>query len=231
MADTEQIDVYPPHGFVRLVDWVGDELAVVNAARVSFHKRVSKMAAPDEGLIRFLLKNKHGTPFEMGFMSQWHFRVPIFVMREWVRHRIGFSYNEESARYVEMRNDFFIPEGFRSQVGRPGHYSYEPIEDRGLTEWAKGEIILHSQRAFDLYRKLLDQGIAKEQARMVLPLNLYTEARWSANARSMMNFLALRNAKGAMQEIQDFANAIEGIFAAKMPTTYSAFVENGRVAP
>ena len=485
------VQVYEPHGFVRLVDWVGDELSVVNAARVSLHKASEyeadgSLGEKDKGLIRFLLKNKHGTPFEQGFMAQFNIRVPIFVMREWIRHRVGFclsgdtevwcetiapksgrtvrkrkikdlyenwhngvqdnlgrtrllpscrnlsmrvlneetqlfelgtmidivksgskplleiktvsghtlncskdhrilakrgwvtageldletdeiavvgkrnknkrtisnhlrsaigswtvqqrerlihptdwcyicerdfsrndlvldhivpvmadlskalddknlapaciechrektndeqsvereivagskyvplasirqragteptydivmddpwhnfvangivvhnSYNEESGRYVELRPDFFIPEEVRTQQGKPGNYHFERIEDRGVEEWFKGMLKYHSEKGYDLYKEALEYGIAKEQARLFLGLNLYTEFLWTCNARSLMNFLALRNDPPAMQEIRTYAGAIEKIFAEKMPVTHAAFEDAGRVAP
>lgn len=241
---TEKIDLHE-HGFVRLVDWIGDELSIVNAARVSFHKESEWkleltgngaggpgiLNEKDAGLINFLLKNKHGTPFEQGFMAQFHCRVPIFVMREWIRHRIGFSYNEESGRYVEMRGDFFIPEEVRERVGKPGAYTYERIEDRGVEEWFKGILKYHAEKGYDLYQEALKYGIAPEQARTLLGLNLFTEFRFTCNARSLMNFLTLRNAPTAQQEIREYAEALEKIFSEAMPVTHSAFVTNGRVAP
>lgn len=238
----DQIIVYEPHGFVRLVDWIGDEVSICNAARVSFHKETQwdfnvdnalypKLLPEDKGLINYLLKNKHGTPFEQGFLAQFHIRVPIFVMREWIRHRVGFSYNEESGRYVAMRPDFYIPEEARTQVGKPGAYTFERHSDRGVEEWFKGALKFHSEKGYDLYEQALEYGIAKEQARLFLGLNLYTEFRWTCNARSLMNFLALRAHKDAASEIQTYASAIESIFAEKMPTVYSAFESAGRVAP
>lgn len=243
----DQIMVYEPHGFVRLVDWMGDEISICNAARVSFHKESSYeyensdggnilnttpvLSKADSGLLSYLLKNKHGTPFEQGFMAQFHIRVPIFVMREWIRHRVGFSYNEESGRYVELRPDFYIPEEARTQVGKPGQYTFERHPERGVEEWFKGMLKYHSEQGYDLYRTALELGIAKEQARLFLSLNLYTEFRWTCNARSLMNFLALRAHKDAAGEIQTYAGAIEQIFSEKMPTIHRAFEEAGRVAP
>jgi thymidylate synthase (FAD) len=230
VRDPNQIDLYE-HGFVRLVDYVGDEVSVVNAARVSFHKEVRGMQEGDKKLIAFLLREHHGTPFEQGFMAQFHIRVPIFVMREWIRHRVGFSYNEESGRYVELRPDFFIPEEGREQIGKPGAYEYVKMEEQGKVEWFKGLLKLHSERGFDYYRQALDYGFAKEQARLFLGLNLYTEFRWTCNARSLLNFLALRNDAPAMEEIRTYAAAIEKIFAEEMPIIHGAFEEAGRVAP
>jgi thymidylate synthase (FAD) len=228
-----RIEVFPPHGFVRYIEHCGSEAAIVNAARVSMHKEIDEaglLDADNVALLRFLLTKKHGSPFEQGFMSRWHCRLPIFVMREWVRHRVGFSVNEESGRYVELRPDMYIPEFIRSQQGKPGAYTFEAV-DEGMRQYVIGEIKMATDRSFDVYRRLLDSGLAKEQARVVLPLNLYTEIRWTCNARSLMNFLALRNAPDAMYEIREYAKALEDIFASFMPNVHEIFVENGRVAP
>lgn len=234
-----EIEVFPPHGFVRLTDWMGTELDIVNAARVSFHKesewhvdnrKICSLTDPDAGLIKFLLKNKHGTPFEQGFQSMWHIRLPIFVMREWVRHRIGHSVNEESGRYVTMRPDFYCPDYVRTQVGKPGGYTFEPVE-ADVADKAKRVIRSNSAYAWAAYEEMLDAGVAREVARQVLPLNLYTEMRWTANARSLMHFISLRSHPDAMYEIRKYSEALEQLFATHMPTTYAAFVEAGRVAP
>lgn len=228
--------VHEPHGFVRLVRYTGDELDIVNAAKVSFAKESQyepdgSLSAADEGIIRYLLTKKHGSPFEHGFMAQFHIRVPIVVMREWIRHRIGFSYNEESGRYTEMRGDFFYPEKVRTQHGKPGAYVFKDTEDKGLEEYFKAELRLSSERQYEKYREFIDLGVAKEQCRLFLPLNIYTEFRWTCNARSLMNFLALRNDPPAMKEIRDYAEVIEDIFAKEMPTVHKYFEEAGRVAP
>lgn len=225
-----EIEVFPPHGFVKLTKWVGDELDIANAARVSFHKETKKIDKADEGLIRFLLRERHGTPFEHGFQSLWHIRLPIFVMREWVRHRIGHSINEESGRYTEMRPDFYIPDFVRSQVGKPGAYTFEPVDEQRKKKTQK-IIVANNKTSWQAYQDMLDMGIAREVAREVLPLNLYTEMRWTANARSLMHFLSLRNAPEAMYEIRRYAEAMEAIFEKHMPITYEAFIQSGRRAP
>lgn len=241
----EQTTVHEPHGFVRLVEWMGDEVSICNAARVSLAKETEwdivcdrnaeyeaqVLKGDDSGLINFLLKNKHGTPFEQGFIAQFHCRVPIFVMREWIRHRVGNSFNEESGRYVQMRPDFYYPTNVRTQQGKPGAYTFEESDDPGMNEYFKGILKYSSESAYERYKQALDMGIAKEQARLFLPLNLYTEFRWVVNSRSLMNFLALRNSAYAMKEIRDYAIAIEDIFAEKMPTVHKAFEESERVAP
>lgn len=234
-ADQERkrntVEIFEPHGFVRLVKHMGDELDIVNAARVSFANESFVMDEDDEGLIRYLLANKHGSPFEQGFVAHWHIRLPIFVMREWVRHRIGHSLNEESGRYSEMRGDFFEPDHLRIQKGKPGAYVFERVDDEELYAEFLDDLAEANQHAWNFYRKWLDKGLAKEQARIALPLNLYTEIRWTSNARSLMNFLMLRNDSHAMDEIRSYAAALEGFFNQHMPTVSQAFKDNGRIAP
>jgi thymidylate synthase (FAD) len=225
------ITIFEPHGFVRLVKWMGDELDIVNAARVSFANESEEFGEDDIGLIGYLLKNKHGSPFEQGFEAHWHIRLPIFVMREWVRHRIGHSVNEESGRYSKMRGDFFYPDHIRMQKGKPGAYTFERIEDEGLYNAFLGDVEEANRQAWFVYEKWLGLGLAKEQARIALPLNLYTEIRWTSNARSLMNFLTLRNSPHAMYEIREYARVMEGIFRHHMPTVATAFELYGRVAP
>ena len=151
-------------------------------------------------------------------------------MREWVRHRVGFSVNEESGRYVELRPDFYIHDVGRTQTGKPGAYKFEETSEK-VTAFMKDWVQYQSEEAYACYKELMEIGIAKEQARIVLPLNLYTEIRWTCNARSLMNFLALRNSEHAMYEIREYASVIESIFAQHMPTVHKAFVENERIAP
>jgi thymidylate synthase (FAD) len=223
------------HSFVRYIDHVGPDAGIVNAARISFHKEIEEtgmLEAGDEALLRWLLKRKHGSPFEQGFMSRWQIRLPIFVMREWVRHRIGTSLNEESGRYVELRPHFYLPapENVRTQVGKPGNYSFQPVDLRLAHEYV-ARLSWTSEHCYRSYQWALENGIAKELARLFLPLNLYTEIRWTCNARSLMNLLALRNHKDAMWEIRQYAICAEEIFGVHMPVTHSAFVENGRIAP
>ena len=223
----ETIEVLPPHGFVRLVRWQGSEKDIINAARVSFHKEIYALNLPDVGLLKYLVKNRHGTPFEQGFMAMFHIRLPIFVMREWIRHRVGFSYNEESGRYVQLRPDFYIPDEWRTQKGKPGAYTFEGFE----SDEATSSLEAWSLSAYREYEKLLSLGVAKEMARLVLPVNLFTEMRWTVNARSLMNFLALRNSPHALTEIRKYAEVTERLFMKHMPNVGEAFLENERMAP
>lgn len=229
-------------GYVELVNHTGTDLEVVNAARVSLQNEsdwkvrdISNdngiLSEQDAGLINFLMREKHGTPFEMGFMAQFRIKMPLFVAREHQRHRIGHSINELSGRYAELKEEFYTPLHIRKQIGKPGAYDFQEIEDQSLYKEFKKDLEKNSKRAYKEYLKFMKKGVAKEQARMFLPVNLYTEMRWTVNARSLMNYLTLRNSKDAQYEIKVYAEAMEKIFAEYMPETYAAYLRNGREAP
>lgn len=217
-------------GLVRLDGFMADDLSVVNSARVSFGTRKEVLEKSDMGLISYLMRERHGTPFEHNAM-RFHIRCPLFVAREWFRHRIG-SFNELSARYKEIPTDGYLPapEAMRTQTGKPGSYTFEPmtLEDAGD---ALDDINRAYETAYATYQKLLDRGVAKELARMVLPVGTYTEFYWTVNARSLMNFLSLRGHQTAQAEIREYAVAVESVFQWVMPITFSAWEANGRIAP
>jgi len=218
------------HGFVRLDAAEATDLSVVNGARVSFLQMKEAMDAKDEGLIRFLMREGHASPFEHN-LFRFHIRCPIAVAREWMRHRWS-SFNEHSLRYSSAIDDFYVPaaEQVRTQVGKPGSYRFEPV-DAATAATVQDLLAKQYQEAWNRYQELLELGVAREQARLVLPVGIYTEFYWSVNARSLMNFIALRNADQAMWEIRQYAAAVEDFFAALMPVTHAAFVEFGRKAP
>ncbi len=218
------------HGFVRLDDAMADDLSVVNGARVSFARRKTEMETSDEGLIRFLMRDRHGSPFEHNAF-RFHIRCPIFVAREWFRHRIG-SFNEFSMRYAKATDDFYVPDpaDVRSQVGKPGAYSFEPVSPE-LAEETREALEAVYTEAYATYNRLVEKGVARELARSVIPVGAYTQFYWTVNARSLMNFVSLRNAEFAQLEIRRFAEAVETLFAQKMPVTHAAFVANDRTAP
>ena len=402
----DRIDVLDD-GFVRLDGAMADDLSVVNAARVSFGVRKEAMEERDEGLIRFLMRESHGTPFEHNAF-RFHVRCPIFVAREWFRHRVGClagesrvafarptehvdevwsrriadlhaawtgadrdelanaplrvldegggsfttgriadvvasgvrpvydvaladgkqlamtadhrvltpggwrtlreavglvgdceravatravdllvngvaappapgrrglrllahpvpvervvyrgdeetfdlcvegpwhnfvangivvhnSFNELSGRYTELPEAFYVPapEDVRTQVGKPGAYTFETVPD-DVGERSRGRMTDAYSAAYGTYRALLDDGVAKEVARAVLPVGIYTEFWWTLNARSIMHFLGLRNAETAQREIRRYAEAVEELFSTRMPVTHAAFVARGRLAP
>lgn len=226
---TAQADVLD-HGFVRLDDFMANDLSVVNSARISFNKRKDEMDNADIGLINMLMRDKHGTPFEHNAM-RFHVKAPIFIFREWQRHRIG-SFNEMSARYTQLSDQWYIPlsGNVRERVGKPGAYTYQqagPIAtDTFLTTLMKD-----CSESYRNYLNALDDGIAPELARCHLHVNHYSEMFWTVNARSLMNFLNLRNAPFAQWEIQQYAIEVEKIFMSLMPHTHAAFVNHDRVAP
>ena len=193
-------------GFVSLIRTMGDDLTVVNAARVSYGKQSVQMTVKEEKLIQYLMEHKHGTPFEH-VVYQFRVRAPLFVVHQWERHRMA-SYNEESGRYIELRDDCYIPKTELADV-------YEDAY----------------REAIATYHALLDAGEAKERARLVLPSALYKEFWWTVNARSLMNFLSLRNESHAQEEIRKYAEALEHIFAQRTPKIQRAFADNGRIAP
>src|SRR5256885_10874909 len=227
VADSEEV---LDHGFVRLDDVMASDLSVANAARVSFARRKEEMDDADAGLIRFLMRERHGTPFEHNAF-RFHVRCPIFVAREWFRHRVG-SFNEFSMRYAKATDDFYVPEAadVRSQVGKPGAYSFEPVDEE-LAERTREEFQEVYQHAFETYERLVEAGVARELARSVMPVGAYTEFFWTVNARARMNFVSLRAAETAQREIRRYADAVEQFFAQKMPVTHAAFVAANRTAP
>lgn len=220
-------------GFVRLDNCMADDYSVVNSARVSFARNTEdevEMTSADAGLINFLMRERHGTPFEHNAF-RFHVKCPVFVAREWFRHRIG-SYNEFSARYSEVPNEMFVPElaEVRKQEGKPGAYRFEQTDME--TAIRTNEIISEANAtAYEAYAEMLSLGVAKEVARTVLPMGMFTQFYWTVNARSLMNFLSLRTDENAQLDIRKFAEAVECLFAKEMPITYASWVANGKVTP
>ena len=191
----------------------------------------------DRGLINYLMRDRHGSPFEHNSMT-FYVQAPIFVFREFMRHRIA-SYNEESGRYRELRPVFYVPAPERKLglVGKPGASDFidGTPEQTEIVDEATREASAH---AFAAYQRMLDAGVAREVARIVLPLNTYSSMYVTMNARSLMNFLSLRTkVEGShfpsfpQREIEMCAEKMEDLWATLMPMTHSAFAANGRVAP
>jgi thymidylate synthase (FAD) len=216
------------HGYVELYDCMGDDLRIVNNARQSFGQESAEFGEREAGLINFLMAHRHGTPFE-SVVYQFNVKCPIFVAREWFRHRIG-SFNEYSGRYSKMINEFYIPEIVRTQTGKPGNYTFDQI-DSATEAWFKGELHAQCGNAFILYDNALKAGVAKELARLVLPVNIYTQFTWTVNLRSLFNFVSLRSAANAMYEIRRYSLTIENMIHQTVPSAYAAFVRNGGEAP
>ena len=213
------------HGFVRLISHNASDESVVMAARVS-NGIVEEQwrGEKDEKLIRFLLRNDHGTPFEHNSMT-FLVRAPLFVRSEWHRHRIGWSYNEVSGRYTELNEESYIPEKVR--VPHPTNKQGSVDSDDPYWDEAIGNLLTNvSEEAFKNYRYLLELGVARELARLVLPLNTYTSFYATCNARSLMHFLTLRLDESAQWEIRQYASALEEVWKGLMPVTHAAWVEN-----
>ena len=217
------------HGFVALDGALASDLAVVNGARVSFNQASDELGDKDAGLIRFLMREKHGSPFEHGYF-RFIVKAPLFVVREHHRHRAGHSYNEWSGRYSKIEPEFYVPENVRTQVGKPGSYSFEPV-DAELAETTREELQAVYEAAYATYERLVEQGVARELARAALPVGAYTEFYWTVNARALMNFVSLRASENAQREIRRYAEAVERFLADQMPITHAAFLANDRTAP
>ncbi|MEK7389262.1 MAG: FAD-dependent thymidylate synthase [Elusimicrobiota bacterium] len=208
-------------GFVRLVDFMGGDQGVVDAARVSYGG-TSKGPEADKKLISYLLKHSHMTPFEHA-VFKYHVSAPIFVARQWFRHRFA-AYNEISFRYTEVKDYFYMPSIWRCQdkKNKQGSTATAALDHDALNAMFQSQI----DAALNTYKKMLSLGVAREMARMVLPVNLYTEFYWTVNARSLMNFVSLRADAHAQWEIQQYGEALARSFKELMPWTYEAFVRD-----
>ena len=205
--------------------------------RALAEQNAEETAKRDRGLINYLMRDRHGSPFEHTSMT-FYVQAPIFVFREFMRHRIA-SYNEESGRYKELNPVFYVPGEDRNlvQVGKTGHYEFLPgsAEQVALVEQEARNASVH---AYESYQRMLEAGVAREVARIVLPLNIYSSMYVTMNARALMNFLSLRTKREGthfpsfpQREIEMCAEKMEEFWAQLMPHTYEAFNKNGRVAP
>lgn len=227
---------------VELIHHNADDLRVVQAAQVSTKGESSRDTDMTEdkitGFINFLMKNRHGSPFEHNSMT-FLIRAPIFVFREFHRHRIGWSYNEESGRYTKLRPTFYIPDEDRDlvQVGKTGYYEFVPGTpiQHNVT---KDALRRSYQQAYSTYEHLLKLNVAREVARTCLPVAIYSSMYATCNSRSLMNFLSLRTKHPdsvfpsyPQREIEMVAEQMEKEWANLMPITHKAFTINQRVAP
>ncbi len=247
------------HGFVRVVDYMGDDAAIVQAARVSYG-RGTKRTRDDQGLINYLMRNAHTSPFEMCEIKL-HVKLPIFVARQWIRHRMA-NVNEYSARYSVLDREFYVPEGEqlaiqsttnnqgRGQVSageqltlgtgpsapaasQPGpgrrtarERAAEAQRARAVQEETQGfqeSMAADANRSFGVYEKLLGDGVARELARIGLPLSTYTQWYWKTDLHNLLHFLALRADPHAQWEIQEYARVILDVVERWVPLTANAF--------
>ena len=223
------------HGFIRVVDYMGDDEAIVQAARVSYG-RGTRRTSEDQGLINYLMRHRHTTPFEMCEIK-YHVKLPIFVARQWIRHRTA-NVNEYSGRYSILDNEFYIP--------APEHLAAQATTNRQgrgtILEGAAAQHVLDllredAERAYRGYVELLNEdaagtpidpsrpGLARELARMNLSLNFYTQWYWKTDLHNLMHFLSLRADPHAQYEIRAYAEAMLGTLARWVPMTYAAFLE------
>jgi thymidylate synthase (FAD) len=223
------------HGFVELVDAMGSDLTVVNSARVSFGKRKKALSDGDVKLIRYLAEHKHWSPFRH-VQLQFHCKVPEFVARQWYKHVVGIAYseapvvdhawNEISLRYVDASDfNFYTPEGFRQQSENNKQASTdELVDDPG--DQLRDAYLAHCNQALSLYQTMIAAGVAREQARGVLPLNIYTEFYWTISLQALANFVHLRKHPGAQYEIRLFADALEQLARKVVPVSFDALMAN-----
>ena len=212
-------------GFVRLVDYMGDDNAIVQAARVSYGAG-TKSINDDTALIRYLLRNKHTTPFEMCEIKL-HIKAPIFIARQWLRHRTA-NVNEYSARYSIMEHDYYLPEPsqlcHQSKSNKQGR---SEVIAEPLNSEIQGQIKEISEKAFEVYDNFLSEDInlAKEISRTILPVNVYTQFYWKIDLHNLLHFLKLRVDAHAQYEIRVFAQAILDLVKEWVPITYQAFMD------
>ena len=225
------------HGFIRVVDYMGDDSSIVQAARVSYG-RGTKKSLQDKGLINYLMRHRHTTPFEMCDIK-FHIKLPIFIARQWIRHRTA-SVNEYSARYSILSNEFYVPErvnlSAQSKINKQGRSDDELPDD--VADKVLALIKDDSEKCYRHYVEMMNEddqgniidentvGITRELARMNLTLNHYTEWYWKINLHNLLHFLALRADSHAQYEIRVYAQAMLDVVKAWVPYAFEAFVEH-----
>ena len=218
-------------GFIEVIDTLGNDLTVVNSARVSFGKRKEKFDKSDERLVRYLAKYKHYSPFRH-LQVQFHIKAPEFVMRQWYKHVVGIettsshvtkdhAWNEISGRYVPY-DEFYEPTEFRKQSEDNKQASDGLLNDQvsATIKWRTAQTKL-----IETYKEFLNMGMAKEQARSILPLTVYTKVWWTASFQSIMNFIELRDEPTSQVEIQEYARAVKEVMLETFPETTKLWSE------
>lgn len=209
-------------GFVRLVDVMGDDTAIVQAARVSYGKGTKSMTE-DRSLIRYLMRHKHTSPFEM-VEFKFHVKLPIFIARQWIRHRTA-NVNEYSGRYSEMRDEFYIPE--LTQIKPQSLFNKQGRAEDALdiekASWIAGKMENTQKQLFAEYTEFLENDVAREIARINLPLSTYTEWYWKIDLHNLFHFLRLRMDSHAQYEFRVYGKAIADIVSEIVPLAYEAF--------
>lgn len=210
-------------GFVTYVDHMGDDLTTVNAARISMNRRKDVFDEKDSELVTYLAGHQHTAPFRHSYVTM-HIKAPIFVLRQWFKHRIASDFNEISGRYVDLSSaDFYLPKQVRSQSNnvKQGSDGVLGHTDQVIAQLLFEETCLASLQK---YNQLLGMGVAKEQARIVLPLALYTEVYWTASLQAIAHFCNLRLDGHAQWEIQEYAKAVQSITEPLFPECFPALL-------
>lgn len=207
------------HGFVRVVDWLGSDERIAESARISY-KSPSKGEEQDRKLIHYLWKNSHLSPFEQCNVTL-NIKMPIFIMRQFVRHRT-FKINEVSARYTELPAEFYIPESWRMQDVKNKQGSMGEFSEQ--VSWAySADLSRFCENTYRYYQSMITHGVSREMARMVLPVNIYTEIYVNCDLRNLLNFVKLREDSHAQYEIQLYGKAIKSILEELFPITMQAY--------
>lgn len=216
------------HGFVELLNSMGDDLEIVQAAQASFAKESWEYGDREAKILQFLMSEEHGVPFEH-VVLKYRLKIPLKFAAQFKKHRMS-SWSEQSSRYDEMGTDTYMPTRFRQQVGRIGNYTFEDVHPE-VNHLARQTLREQYHSALVAYRRLLGLGVAKEQASLVLPVGLYTEVVWTLNVRSLFNVLHLRVDSHAQEEAQQYAIAFEELAELVIPDTIRLFREAGRPKP
>lgn len=210
------------HGYVRYIDHMGSDSRILEAARISY-KSPSKGEEQDKKLLRYLYKNKHTSPFEQVKIAL-NIKLPLFVMRQYCRHRMQ-NLNEVSARYTQLPNEFYIPDKWRFQDTKNKQGSIEAnFSDDMQMAWSS-DFKRHCRESYKFYESMIENGIAREMARMVLPVNIYTEIYTTWDLKNLIHFIALRDDSHAQLEIQEYGKAIKEICKTIFPWTMEIYEE------
>lgn len=207
---------------VELIDSAGGDLSVVNSARVSFNKEVDEIESNDARLISYLAKHRHDTPFRHNFI-QLRCEVPLFLARQLMKHQAGLTWNEESRRYIDYLPDFYLPEGWRKRPegsvkqGSGSRHHFSPRISR--------EYEMHIKKCTEFYEDLLDEGVAPEMARMVLPQSMMVNFIWSGNLLAFYHVYNLRSGEGAQEEAKQFAELLKQAIQPAFPVSWEALEE------
>jgi thymidylate synthase (FAD) len=205
-------------GYVELIKAIGTDLDIVNAARVSFGKYQEELDSKDIKLIKYLWEHKHTSPFEHNSLT-FRVRCPLFVARQWMRHRIA-SYNEISYRYVQAEPEFYVPGEWRLQHDSNRQASTDDTITESNGYNLHDLVVRHHEQTYRRYKKLLEVGVAREQARSILPLATYTEFYFTCNLRALLHFIDLRSHEGAQYEIRQYAEALKDLAKINFPETF-----------